>query len=391
MDRVRSLSIVLQDVDVVLSQLEPDSKEKENLVDITASCRNVLEDLEKTLDEYCKLESKQKSAGKTVRRAWKRLKWEPEDIRELRSRISSNVTLLNTFNGRFARDHTVKLVQHQDEQKNRTMLDWLTSVDFAAQQSDVIRRRQEGTGIWFADSPKFLTWVHDSNQTLFCPGIPGAGKTVIAAIAVDHLWKHVQSKDIGVAYIYCNYKTQADQTAVNLAAAILKQLIQERPSIAEPVANLYNRHADRRTHPLLEEIRNALQIVISNYSKVYVVVDALDECLKDHRSQLLAMLRDLQSNRNISFMATSRFIPEVVQQFTLSPILEVRADDSDVKRFVAGQIYRLPRCVQRDDELQEAVKDGISTAVDGMWVTRFAFRKYPQLTIEPGFFLPVYM
>ena len=72
-------------------------------------------------------------------------------------------------------------------------------------------------------------------------------------------------------------------------------------------------------------------------------------------------------------------------------MLEVRANDSDVKRFVAGQIYRLPRCVQRDDELQDAVKDGISTAVDGMWVTRFAFGKHPQLTIEPGFFLPDYM
>jgi hypothetical protein len=269
------------------------------------------------------------------------------------------------------------------------MLNWLTSVDFAAQQSDVISRRQEGTGIWFADSPKFHSWVHGSNQTLFCPGIPGAGKTMIAAIAVDHLWKHVHSKDTGVAYIYCNYKTQADQTAINLAAVILKQLIQERPSVAEPVANLYNRHA--RTHPSLEEIRNALQIVVSNYTKVYVVVDALDECLRDHRSQLLAMLSDLQSSRNVSFMATSRFIPEVVQQFTLSPMLEVRADDSDVKRFVAGQIYRLPRCVQRDDELQDAVKDGISTAVDGMWVTRFAFGKHPQLTIEPGFFLPVCM
>jgi Cdc6-like AAA superfamily ATPase len=246
------------------------------------------------------------------------------------------------------------------------MLDWLTSVDFAAQQSDVISRRQEGTGTWFTDSPKFHSWVHGSNQTLFCPGIPGAGKTMIAAITVDYLWKHVQSKDIGVAYIYYNYKTQVDQTAINLAAAILKQLVQERPSIAEPMANLYNRHADRRTYPSLEEIQSALQIVVSNYSKVYVVVDALDECLKDHRSQLLVMLRDLQSNRNVSFMATSRFIPEVVQQFTLSSMLEVRADDSDVKHFVAGQMYRLPRCVQRDDKLQEAIQDGISTAVDGM-------------------------
>ena len=47
-------------------------------------------------------------------------------------------------------------------------------------------------------------------------------------------------------------------------------------------------------------------------------------------------------------------------------MLEIRASASDVKRFVAGQIYRLPRYVQRDDKLQKAVQDEISVAVDGM-------------------------
>ena len=259
----------------------------------------------------------------------------------------------------------------QEEQKrhqHNTVTEWISSVDFAAKQSDIISRRQEGTGIWFVDSPKFLSWLHGSNQTLFCSGIPGAGKTMIAAIAVDHLWKHVQTKDIGVAYIYCDYKRQADQTAIRLAAIILKQLVQERPFIPEPVAKLYDQHIHRKTRPLLEEILNALHVVISIYTKVYVVVDALDECL-DHdgsRSQLLSTLRKLQSKGHFRLMATSRSITEVVQEFSLSPTLKVRASDSDVKRFVIGQIHRLPRCVQRDDKLQETIQDRISTAVDGM-------------------------
>jgi Heterokaryon incompatibility protein (HET) len=71
------------------------------------------------------------------------------------------------------------LIQEQKRQQHRTITDWISSIDFAAQQSDIISRRQEGTGVWFTDSPEFHTWVQGSNQSLFCPGIPGAGKTIV--------------------------------------------------------------------------------------------------------------------------------------------------------------------------------------------------------------------
>lgn len=249
-----------------------------------------------------------------------------------------------------------------------TIADWISTIDFAPQQSDIISQRQEGTGIWFTTSVEFLRWLHNSNQTLFCPGIPGAGKTMISAIAVNHLQTHMQHGNIGVAYIFCNYKAQTEQTITNLASAILKQLFQGRPSGTEHVENLYSRHSARKTRPSFEEISIALQAVVSDYSKVYIVVDALDECADDNgcRSQLPSLLRKLQSKGHLSLMVTSRDIPDVVQRFSLSPILKVRASDLDIERFVAGQIQRLPRCVQHDETLQESIQDGICRAVDGM-------------------------
>jgi hypothetical protein len=102
-DRVRNLSIVLQDLDVVLSESELDSQQETDLQQISGSSRNVLTDLEKTLGKYGELEASGGSLGQKMKRVWKRLKWEPEDIRELRDRIISNVTLLNTFLGRISR------------------------------------------------------------------------------------------------------------------------------------------------------------------------------------------------------------------------------------------------------------------------------------------------
>jgi hypothetical protein len=106
------------------------------------------------------------------------------------------------------------------------ILKWISSTDFPAQQSDMIDRRQEETGQWFLDAPEFNNWIHGSKETLFCPGMPGAGKTMIAALAIDHLSRTIQNDTNGVVYIYCNYKTRADQNTTILLAAILRQLVQ---------------------------------------------------------------------------------------------------------------------------------------------------------------------
>lgn len=82
--------------------------------------------------------------------------------------------------------------------------------------------------------------------------------------------------------------------------------------------------------------------------------------------QLIDKLRDLQTSRNVRLLFTSRFIPEVTQYFQSCPQLEVRASEEDVRRFVEGQIPRLPTCIHRDAELKSAVQTKIVEAVDGM-------------------------
>jgi hypothetical protein len=202
---------------------------------------------------------------------------------------------------------------------------------------------------------------------LFCPGIPGAGKTMIAAIAIDHLGRLAQA-DVGLAYLFCNYKSQVDQSLHGLLSALLKQLVQSRTDIAASVTRLYDHHSKQNSKPSRDEIFTALLTICSNHTRVYIVVDALDECTNQDgtRSRLVEKLGELQARTNVRLLFTSRFIPEITERFLSNPMLEVRASKEDVKQFVAGQIPRLPSCIRRDDELALAVQSKIIEAVDGM-------------------------
>jgi hypothetical protein len=189
---------------------------------------------------------------------------------------------------------------------------------------------------------------------------------MVAAITIDHLLNSVQNNAYGIAYVYCNYKSQADQDVTSMLAAILKQLVQGRPSTLGSVEQLHQKYAKQGTKPSLNDIYSALQEVLAQHTYSCIVIDALDECQNETRRQLTATLCKLQKGADVRLMATSRFIPDIEKALTQSLKLEVRGSVGDVKRFVAGQIHRLPRCVQRNAALREIVQEKIVEAVDGM-------------------------
>ena len=263
-----------------------------------------------------------------------------------------------------------RLNERQDDQERLGILDWLTPIDYAPQQSDFINRRQAGTGQWLLDSPKFHAWLQADKQTLFCPGIPGAGKTILTSIVVNELTTRFgNDKSIGVAYIYCNFRRQDEQKAGDLLVNLLRQLVQGMPSLPQDVKSLYSKN--KYTRPSSDETLKALHSVTAMYSRAFIVVDAFDECQASDgcRSRFLSEIFNLQAKSRANIFATSRFIPEITERFEGSMSLEIRASEHDVRKYVDGHMSHLPSFVGRSLDLQEEIKAEIVKAVDGMYVS----------------------
>lgn len=264
-----------------------------------------------------------------------------------------------------------RLANRQIKKDQRDLLDWITPVDYATYHRDIVNRRQEGTGEWLLQSNQYRGWVSDTNGTFFCPGIPGAGKTMSAAIVVNDLHElFVQDDSIGIAYIYCNFRRQDEQKPIDLFASLLKQLAEQRSTIPQSLQHLYDDHQSKKTRPSLNEILRTLQSAIGEYTKAFIVVDALDECeiLGGNRKKFITELLNMQAATAANLFATSRMIPEIEKDFEgRSTQIEIRASNEDLEKYLAGNLWKLPSFVSSNAGLQDEIKTSIIKAADGMY------------------------
>jgi len=184
------------------------------------------------------------------------------------------------------------------------------------------------------------------------------------SIVVNHLQTLSEENDsVVTTFIYCNYKEQAEQTVSNLVASLLKQIVQGRRAISDDVKSFFERHQRQTSRPTPDQLTNVLISEIRTLSKVFIVVDALDECREDDatRAQLLQVLRSLP--RQVNLMVTSRNLPSIGRDFEGAKRLHICAKDDDMKAYIEGRIAFGPRHLKN---LQETIVSKIVENAKGM-------------------------
>ncbi len=151
---------------------------------------------------------------------------------------------------------------------------------------------------------------------------------------------------------------------------MLKQLCRERPSLPDQVKVIYDQHKTKQTRPSFEEISQSLLSVAATYSRVFIVVDALDECQVSEgcRERFIKETLNLQALSGANVFATSRFIPEIIAKFEGSLSLEIHAKEEDLRLYLNGHMDRLPGFIKNNLELKDDIKTRIIQAVDGVLV-----------------------
>ncbi|KAK0184072.1 hypothetical protein F5146DRAFT_330864 [Armillaria mellea] len=206
-------------------------------------------------------------------------------------------------------EETLHIIKKQMDEETAEVVKWLTSgtVDYNDVYLETLEKCVNNTGQWILKLPEFLTWVDGSGKshTLRCQGGPGIGKTFLTSIIVNYLCSLpvVKEGKALILSIFCDYKSEVEQTVENILCSLLKQLVQDY-GIFPLTKALY---ADRNTkHPSHDDLTKCLSEALQYVSSyVYIVLDALDEFPNDHRVHLINVIHGSLDN-NVYLFVMSR-------------------------------------------------------------------------------------
>ena len=127
-----------------------------------------------------------------------------------------------------------------------------------------------------------------------------------SSLVIDTLCDQAREESLAVAWLYCDYLSQQEQTVINIMGAILKQLVagREMPKDIREAYQGAKKIGGRR--PLLADLMRMLRIAIAPLPQVFICVDALDECLPGNLPELLELLRDVQESPNTRIFLTGK-------------------------------------------------------------------------------------
>ncbi|KAF6753495.1 hypothetical protein DFP72DRAFT_849122 [Ephemerocybe angulata] len=267
----------------------------------------------------------------------------------------------------------------EDEVSIDVVLNWLEGPSYRQIHLTTLAQRTANTVTWFLKSDEFRQFVEDEFVIIWGTGLlrpmvsltslaetAGSGKTVLVSVTVHDLQNRFQErKDVSVVYAYLRYSER--RTYHQILASLLSQLVESHDVAYRHVAPICRR-AQRTKEKITEpEMIQALRETCRALTKVFIVVDGLDEVDDDIKEALLETLPSLGAN----LMIVSRPLDLFTSYTPKAIFVNIQARTDDIELLVLHKINKsvsLKAILRGDSTLTKRLCDQVKEKSKGMFL-----------------------
>lgn len=259
----------------------------------------------------------------------------------------------------------------QSPQTRAKIQKWLSPSEYAAESSDYnkhLRSYCPHTGEWLRQSSSYLAWHHETKSALWVNGIPGSGKSVVAASLINDM---LDNEKAPVLYFFFRYANLANRTPKQMIRDWLSQLLNHSPSLQLQLKDLIEKNHDHEA-VTFETLWSCFNSAATALPGLYCVADALDE-MEGGNEWILPKLVSLGRQRpaTLKVIITSRQSPHIVnvlkEPLVTSISLERGLIDQDIATYINHSISTQPAMGVQVEQSQ-LVKDTIQRKANGLFI-----------------------
>ena len=182
----------------------------------------------------------------------------------------------------------------------------------------------------------------------------------VSSLVIDSLCDQARGQSAIVVCFYFDFAAQQEQSSTSMLGTLLKQLVIGLREVPGEIAQAYedqkNSIGGRR--PRLPDIVKMLQNT-SSTKRTFICIDALDECVPEHRTKLLDSLNKiLQKSPATRIFVTGR--PHIQPDITRRLTGRVTSLPISTKR---GDIIRYLRSKLEEDTIPDAMDSSLEAEI----------------------------
>lgn len=202
--------------------------------------------------------------------------------------------------------------------------------------------RHRGTNEWIHSDPKFRTWMSSTaSACLPCYGIPGSGKSVLAASIIDDVGALLDAQSI-MCYYHCDFAELDSLDPHYIVSCLNKQALVKLP-LEQFDENFSCLFGEGVPIPTLADSREFFVEDLGNFKTVFIVIDGIDELDRDGQHTIVDLITDLlrPSTYLVKIFVTSRpeeFFVKISLRSHTHIDLSVTRIDEDIDVFIRDMI-----------------------------------------------------
>jgi len=177
---------------------------------------------------------------------------------------------------------------------------------------------------------------------------------------IDRLCDQAGEQGATVACFYFDFAAQKDQSSASTMGALLKQVVAGLEEVPPEISRAYQeqRKAIGGREPRLSDIVKMLQIA-SSKEHTFICIDAIDECMPEHRVKLLGSLNEiLQKSPSTRIFVTGRphIQPEIGRRLSgRVKSLSISTKREDIIKYLHSRL--------EDDTTPDAMNDSLEAEI----------------------------